>query len=494
MTLGHARYSDGRFLGSIPVTFTITADRCLRIEGEDVLLEVETDDVRTSERVASVPTFIYLPDGGVLETHDHEACDALAARNAWAPLARLIHGLEGHSTFAAVATFLVVAFVCTGLYLGLPSLARDVAMRVPESIDKQAGAAALAAIDAHVGRSSLEFWQQQRVRRQFGRLYPDRESDAQPRIEFRNMGDDMINAFALPGNIIIVTDALVAVATDDELAAVLAHEAGHLEHRHALQGLLRRSFALLFVTAAAGDLSALTSVAATIPFVILNNGYSRDLEREADTYALALLEQRGIDTRHFSSLLMKIESAHPGGRRFTYLDTHPSTEERIARFRPPIETPAEAAPTNEPAGVSPISAASLLEINQRSRQSMGDRFGNEEIVINTDAPAKVIHQVPPKYPKGMRSQGVTGEVLVSFIVDRNGRVRQPSVLKSAGPEFDQAALAAVSRWRFLPAMKHGVAVTSRLSVPIVFSIVDEPPEPPLRAEDFIPLRKREFSP
>lgn len=142
------------------------------------------------------------------------------------------------------------------------------------------------------------------------------------------------NAFALPGNVIIVTDELVQLpASDDEIAAVLAHELGHLERRHGLQSLLRGSFAVLLVAAVTGDLSALTSFAGTIPLTILTAGYSRDLEREADRDALGLLRARGINPRAFSSALAKLDDAYASlQRNSTYVSTHPATAERMALF------------------------------------------------------------------------------------------------------------------------------------------------------------------
>lgn len=73
----------------------------------------------------------------------------------------------------------------------------------------------------------------------------------------------------------------------------------------------------------------------------------------------------------------------------------------------------------------------------------------------------------------MRAAGVNGEVTVGFVVDLNGDVQEPVVIKSSRPEFEAAALAAVSQWKFEPGQQGGNKTMTRLSVPIVFNLNDE---------------------
>jgi len=135
--------------------------------------------------------------------------------------------------------------------------------------------------------------------------------------------------------LLVVSAALGALANDEELAAVLAHEIGHWQLRHGLQGVLRSSAALLLVSTVSGDLSALTTFAGTIPFVLLQRGYSREFEEAADAYAVDLLRQADISVAHFATILKKLENARPGsGQDLTYLSTHPATHDRIKRVNP----------------------------------------------------------------------------------------------------------------------------------------------------------------
>ena len=73
-------------------------------------------------------------------------------------------------------------------------------------------------------------------------------SDPFIRLEVRSAPQIGANAFALPSGIIVVTDELVALSEDDdELAAVIAHELGHVHHRHIMRTVIQNSAAALLV-------------------------------------------------------------------------------------------------------------------------------------------------------------------------------------------------------------------------------------------------------
>ena len=89
---------------------------------------------------------------------------------------------------------------------------------------------------------------------------------------------------ALPSGTLIVTDAFVMLAAnDDEIVSVLAHEAGHVEHHHGLRLVFQNSVVALVITWLVGDVSTLLAAA---PTALLQAKYSRDFERDADAYAV----------------------------------------------------------------------------------------------------------------------------------------------------------------------------------------------------------------
>ncbi len=80
------------------------------------------------------------------------------------------------------------------------------------------------------------------------------------------------------------------------------------------------------------------------------------------------------------------------------------------------------------------------------------------------------YQQQPIYPSDMKREGLTGEVLVDFIVDPKGNVRGARAVKSTHQGFEEAACAAVSRWKFTPGQKDLHPVYVHMQVPIVFSL------------------------
>jgi len=60
--------------------------------------------------------------------------------------------------------------------------------------------------------------------------------------------------------------------------------------------------------------------------------------------------------------------------------------------------------------------------------------------------------------------------VVDFIVDREGRVRDPVVSRSLNPAFDVSAIEAVKKWRFVPGMRAGQPVDTSMQVPVIFSL------------------------
>jgi TonB family protein len=84
-------------------------------------------------------------------------------------------------------------------------------------------------------------------------------------------------------------------------------------------------------------------------------------------------------------------------------------------------------------------------------------------------------RIPPKYPTELRRAGITGEVLIDFVVDVNGDVQDAAVIRSTEPGLNESAIEAVKTWRFTPGQKAGTVVNSHMQVPIVFTLGNNPP-------------------
>ena len=458
-----ATYFDGETLRMHAVTVQATAEGQLQALGEGINLQVPAAELRISDRLGSVPLFVRLPDRAVIEIPCNDAAVALLERLRPAGvLSSLIHRLESHAAVAATATLVLALAVAGTLWLGLPWLAHRAAYAVPPSIEADAGRAGYTYFSRAFQPSTLTYLQRNMAYHALDRLKKARTLHVEPKIYFFHLG--MANSFALPGGTIIVGDELVELArNEDEIAAVLAHEIGHVEMRHGLQSVLRNSSALIVVSTVTGDLSTLSTFSGTLPFLLLEFGYAREFESEADAFAVSLLNDAHIDPFNLALILQKLEDSRPtSGPDFSYLSTHPATEKRVAFLR---------------------SFGSKLAVTARTGQPVKKGKQRGLGVKEMDQLPLAINQAAPIYPLDLRKAGTTGEVKVDFIVNTEGTVEDAYVVSSTNPGFENAALEAVRHWKFQPGMKYGHPVNAHMRVPIGFSLSESGSGP---AANFVP--------
>lgn len=150
--------------------------------------------------------------------------------------------------------------------------------------------------------------------------------------------DDVVNAFTLPGGHIYVTKQLLKVVrSDDELAAVLAHEVGHNARMHVLRMIARQKklqiWELLAVVGMmAGGKSADVGQMGVLVLNGILNGYSQQAEREADESAITFLtgtKYSPVGLLTFMEYLWDKEQRSPDIGDLGIYQTHPLTRERI---------------------------------------------------------------------------------------------------------------------------------------------------------------------
>ncbi len=152
----------------------------------------------------------------------------------------------------------------------------------------------------------------------------------------------MMNAFALPGGYIYVTRGILAQAGNEaELAAVLAHEVGHITARHAAERYSQGVLASLGVAviAAAAD-SAQLGQAADIGTDLYMKSYSRGQESQADELGIRYLSRAGYDPGAMAGFLESLGAHDDLEKRmqgqgdaedFSYFSTHPRTQDRMTQ-------------------------------------------------------------------------------------------------------------------------------------------------------------------
>lgn len=145
--------------------------------------------------------------------------------------------------------------------------------------------------------------------------------------------EPMPNAFALPGEIVVVTTGLLQIMDErDELRAVIAHEVAHLRRRHVVRSVMRRMGVGLLLGLVAGDQSALSGGLRTAGG-LANLANSREYELEADDDAVQLLGAVGTHPEALASALEKLKRAAGAKGLPDFFSTHPDPDARIARLK-----------------------------------------------------------------------------------------------------------------------------------------------------------------
>ena len=125
--------------------------------------------------------------------------------------------------------------------------------------------------------------------------------------------DKEVNAFALPGGIIVINAGLIAKAgSADELAGVLAHEVQHVEHRHTLQQMIHAAGWAAVLAVVLGDVSAITAI---VVHQLGNLRNSRKLEAQADVGRNEGAGARRHSCRRHGGHVPKIAERRSQGRR-----------------------------------------------------------------------------------------------------------------------------------------------------------------------------------
>ncbi len=334
-----ARYYDGRSSAAREVALAIEPggvgpQLVVRESGSQdgpALAALDLSAVRIGTRVGTVPRLLQLTDAASIEVLDNAGFDAALASAGATGAGHAVRRLEQHWRHAAAA-LLVIATASWGfLVYGVPALGSRAVALLPASVDASIGAGGLALLDRKLfAPSTLPPQRQLELRQTFAAMTAPLPHGAAYRLEFRHGGALGANAFALPSGIVVLTDELVALAAhDDELRAVLAHEIGHLVHRHSMQMLVRSSATALLMFALLGDVSATSSLVAAVPTVLVEAKHSRDFEREADDYAYAWMARAGVPPQRLGDLLLRLAASDGNGGRGGFLASHPQLEERL---------------------------------------------------------------------------------------------------------------------------------------------------------------------
>lgn len=153
-------------------------------------------------------------------------------------------------------------------------------------------------------------------------------SEDQSAVQFYVIDSEEINAFTFPGNNIVIHSALIEFSNSpEEFAAVIAHELGHVHHRHVLSKIAAEfGTTILISLITGGDVTVMHQVIGTL----VSSAFSRTQESEADAFGMALLEQVQIHPKALGDFFEKLNDQEPSfDSSLQLLMSHPHNDERI---------------------------------------------------------------------------------------------------------------------------------------------------------------------
>ena len=147
-----------------------------------------------------------------------------------------------------------------------------------------------------------------------------------------------INAFALPGGPVFITEGLLGLLKGEaEVAAVLGHEIGHVIARHSSERLAKEQLTRGLIGAAVvgtGDYS--TAQIGQLVGGMINMRYGREDELESDALGVRIMAEAGYDPRAMIRVMEVLAKASGGSRQPEFFSTHPAPENRAARIKEAI--------------------------------------------------------------------------------------------------------------------------------------------------------------
>jgi Zn-dependent protease with chaperone function len=274
---------------------------------------------------------------GTLEVDDVQGWyDAFAAAGATHGLA---DRMQSHwHVFAGVAV-LAIAAIFAFYRWGTPWAAAQLSRHVPVGWELTLSERALRDMDQHWFKpSKLPAERQALLRARFEQLVAQvppelrRYPGYAPRMQLHFRNGLGANALAMPGGIVIMTDGLAEMADkhalgDDALLGVLAHEAGHVLHRHTTRMVVEQGVLNVGLGLALGDVSWIVSSGSTL---LTTLAYSRSHEGEADCFAVGLMRRAKLPTAPMGELLLRISAGDGEGGKPDAKAARPAPREASA--------------------------------------------------------------------------------------------------------------------------------------------------------------------
>jgi Zn-dependent protease with chaperone function len=328
-------YFDGK--SSHPRQATVYFDgEFIHIVGQDktVIHVAPFSQCSISPALGKTRRSLRLPDQAKFEFDKQEAAEELERFSQKTEGLRFVNFLESRWKMVGIITMALIACVYLFMITGIPLFARITASYLPPAALEGLSSQTLTLLDRQfLEPSELSQQKSAELRDTFRRITSEIGQGYHYRLELRKGGPVGANAFALPSGIIVMTDELAGIAGNDkEISGVLAHEITHVNNRHGMRSILQDAGVFLIISILAGDVTSITSMAASLPTVLVQSGYSREFEREADEGAGLYLIRKGWGTKPYQDMLARLEKEHHEYPGPAWIATHPGTGERIKQM------------------------------------------------------------------------------------------------------------------------------------------------------------------
>jgi Zn-dependent protease with chaperone function len=235
--------------------------------------------------------------------------------------------LMGLTTVALVSV--VVAYI-----YGVPLLARNIVQAIPVEWEQQFGDKVAEQIEAALteeqGFEVCDPDPNSLANRAISRFADAAMAEAgspfKPDIQV--IRSTVPNAFALPGGKSFYFSALLEQTdTPDEFAGVMAHELGHVVHRHAMEQLIASAGTGLLIGFILGDMTGI-SVAGGLGVALIDSRFSREAEVQADKFSAETAKRLNFQPAGLANLLERVAGDDDFTKALALLSTHPLTTER----------------------------------------------------------------------------------------------------------------------------------------------------------------------
>jgi Zn-dependent protease with chaperone function len=261
--------------------------------------------------------------------HHQEEC-IYVYKNEWEELQRFLPPKFFNNNERKYIPYFAVGIISLALifHLGIPALSHSIAQIIPSSFEKKLGnsVAENFTVDSQCSNDQRIAV----VKDILQEFLHSNEDTSDYHLFISDLKD--VNAFAAPGNTIIITKGLIDFVDDpDELAGIVGHELQHLRGKHHLRKIIKYGFTSLFWSTAIGSLTGYIVVDPELMKTLVVRGYDTQEEKESDLMALNFLKDKNYRTDGLQKFMVKLAKKNnsKADKIFEVLSSHPSNEERI---------------------------------------------------------------------------------------------------------------------------------------------------------------------